>query len=272
MITEGICLDVVRAFRGCRGTITLTVDLDDNPGASPRVSKSSYEDAMPPGRLIRYLLPKYSLADIETAIRWLEIGEYVTPIGQGVILPRAPLSLTPKGVAFADTGRLEPAERDFVYQENPYAPFVARQFAPADDELFAFLKDNVLTPIGVKCFDGQVDGIEAFRGEILRKIRLARFFVCVLTHRLQLQNGRFASSVWLYQEIGAAVALGKKPLILVEEGLDEHYAGELQKNYEYVPFSRVEFEEPFRAIGKRILNDLTANHIPVGAGNQKEGT
>jgi hypothetical protein len=111
--------------------------------------------------------------------------------------------------------------------------------------------------------DGTIDGIEAFRGEILRKIAVARYFVCILTHRAELSAGGYASSVWLYQEIGAAVALGKKPLVAVEDGLDAHYAGELQKNYEYVSFNRGSFEEAFGDLGNRIRNDLLANHIPL---------
>jgi hypothetical protein len=75
--------------------MTRTID----PGRSPSTSSSTEDDAMPPGHLIRTLLPKYSLADIETAIRWLEIGEYVHSIGWGAIAPRALLALTPKGVS-----------------------------------------------------------------------------------------------------------------------------------------------------------------------------
>jgi hypothetical protein len=262
MITEGLCLAVVQALRGQRYTMTLTLNLDDTPGAAPKVSESPHDNAMPPGRLIRLLLATYSLADIEAAIRWLEIGEYVGEISQGVIVHRALLKLTPKGIAFADAGRLAAAERDLLYQEDPYAAFVARQFAAQDNELFAFLAERVLAPVGIKALDGRADGIEAFRGEILRKIRLARFFVCMLTRRAELRDGTFASSVWLYQETGAAVALGKKPLILVEDGLGEHYAGELQKNYEYIPFVRSGYAEAFEGVGQRILNDLDANHIP----------
>jgi hypothetical protein len=279
MVTEGICLAVVKRLRGQAYTMTRTLNLDDTPGAVPNVSKSTNDNAMPPDLLIRHLLATYPLPDIESAIRWLEIGEYVGHIGWGMLMPRALLHLTPKGIAFADSGRLDAAERDLLYQENPYAAFVARQFAADDDELFAFLADRVLAPIGIKAFDGRVDGIEAFRGEILRKIRLARFFVCILTRRAQLRDGTFASSVWLYQETGAAVALGKKPLILVEAGLGEHYAGELQKNYEYITFARPSrarmmrwfgsrtraqpgYAEAFQGAGQRILNDLDANHIP----------
>jgi hypothetical protein len=263
MVTEGICLAVVQRLRGQRYTMTRTLNLDDKPGAVPKVSETTYDDALPPRKLIRHLLATYPLADIEGALRWLEIGEYVGEISMGVMWPRALLNLTPKGIALADASRLDSAERDLLYQEDPYAAFVARQFAAEDDELFAFLADRVLAPIGIKAFDGRVDGIEAFRGEILRKIRLARFFVCILTRRAELRDGTFASSVWLYQETGAAVALGKKPLILVEAGLGEHYAGELQKNYEYIPFTRPDYAEAFQGVGKRIVHDLEANHIPL---------
>jgi hypothetical protein len=266
MVTEAICLAVVQRLRGQHTTLTRTMNLDDSPDAVPNVRESHYDDALPPGKLIRFLLATYPLADIEAALRWMEIGEYVGEISLGVLWPRALLNLTPKGIAFADAGRLDAAERDLLYQEDPYAAFVARQFS-GDDELFSFLADGVLAPIGIKALDGRVDGIEAFRGEILRKIRLARFFVCILTRRAELRDGTFASSVWLYQETGAAVALGKKPLILVEAGLGEHYAGELQKNYEYIPFARPDYAEAFRGVGQRIVHDLKANHIPLpGAG------
>jgi hypothetical protein len=127
------------------------------------------------------------------------------------------------------------------------------------------LRDTILGPIGIEALDGQVDGIEAFRGEILRKIRVARFFICLLTHRSPLAGGGFASSVWLYQETGAAVALGKRPLILVEDGMDEHYAGELQKNYEYITFDRANFVEAVDQVARRLISDLEANHIPLRA-------
>jgi len=64
---------------------------------------------------------------------------------------------------------------------------------------------------GFSATDGKVDGLDAFRGEIIRKIRDARLFVCLLTTREPLHDGSFASSVWLYQETGAAIALGKNP-------------------------------------------------------------
>jgi hypothetical protein len=49
----------------------------------------------------------------------------------------------------------------------------------------------------------------------------------------------------------------------VEEGLDEHFAGELQKNYEYIPFVRSDFAAAAAETQRRLTADLIANHIPV---------
>jgi hypothetical protein len=52
-------------------------------------------------------------------------------------------------------------------------------------------------------------------------------------------------------------------LILVEEGISDHFAGELQKNYEYIPFERSDFGAAFDEVGRRLINDLKANFIPL---------
>ena len=171
------------------------------------------------------------------------------------------VSLMPKGMALVESRLLPDEDRAYLYREDPYAAFVARQFRAKDDELFDYLRDKVLRPLGISALDGKVDGIEVFRGDLLRKIRDARYFVCILTHREQLRNEEYASSVWLYQEIGAAVALGKSPLVLVEQGLSNHYAGELQKNYEYEPFARDNFAAAFYRAGQRLRNDQLGNSI-----------
>jgi len=260
VITERMCLDVVKTLHGSTSFLTKTLNVDD--AARPTTTKSSIEHALPTGHVYRRLLAQYSLTDIETTVRWLEVGEYIGYTGVG-LESRMAMQLTAKGIALAAAGQLEAAERDLVYQENPYAAFVARQFRTDDAPLFEYLRDFVLAPLGIQALDGRVYGIEAFRGEILRKIRAARFFICLLTHRDELREGGFASSVWLYQETGAAVALGKKPLILVEEGLHDHFAGELQRNYEYLSFKRSAFAETLLMAGQRLRHDLEGNHIPI---------
>jgi hypothetical protein len=269
LITEQICVDVVRTLYHGSSTMKNTFNVGDSTGGDPERSTSSLlEHALPTGHLYRALLPHYSLADLEATVRWLEIGDYVSYSGYG-FSPRMAMQLTAKGVSLAELGLLDRSERFLVYQEDPYAAFVARQFQEEDSPLFQYIEQSILAPIGIQALDGRVDGIEAFRGDILRKIRAARFFICLLTHREQLRNGKYASSVWLYQETGAAVALGKKPLILVEEGMDEHFAGELQKNYEYIPFSRAEYESACRELGRRVRGDLAANHIPIHTTEQR---
>ncbi|MFH0812309.1 MAG: hypothetical protein V2A69_05660, partial [Pseudomonadota bacterium] len=65
-----------------------------------------------------------------------------------------------------------------------------------------------------------------------------------------------------YQEIGAAMAYEKKPLLLVEEGIDPQYVGELQKFYEYVPFTRSNHPRVFQSVLRRLQVDLDAALIP----------
>ena len=150
-----------------------------------------------------------------------------------------------------------------MYQEeDPYAVFVAHQFNRDDTDLVTHIREKVLLPHGFTMLDGRADGLEEFRTSILEKIRRARFFLCLLTKRVELASGAFASSVWLYQETGVAVAYGKKPLLLVEEGLDSDYVGELQSIYEYIMFTRSNQPQEFQAISRRFLVDLDTNLIP----------
>ena len=45
--------------------------------------------------------------------------------------------------------------------------------------------------------------------------------------------------------------------------MDDHFAGELQKNYEYIPFQRETFREAFGEVSRRIQNDLNEHFIPL---------
>jgi hypothetical protein len=127
----------------------------------------------------------------------------------------------------------------------------------------AFVRESVLDPRGFNVLEGRAEGLEDFRTAILNKIRRARFFLCLLTQRATLSSGDYVSSVWLYQETGVAVAYGKKPLLLVEEGVGKEYVGELQRIYEYVPFTRSNHARVFPGIAKRFLADLESCKIPA---------
>jgi hypothetical protein len=107
VITEQTCLDIVQVLYRQSSIVSLTLDLDNSPGAQPRTTQSTVEHGLPPGRVYRHLLPRYSLTDLETAIRWLELGEYISYSGVGIAAPRMVMHLTEGGIQLAEAGRLE---------------------------------------------------------------------------------------------------------------------------------------------------------------------
>ena len=225
MVTEGICLAVVQRLRGQRYTMTSTLNLETS--RAPCKRQPVYErrcDA--PDLLIRHLLATYPLADIESAIRWLEIGEYVATLAGACVMPRR-CSISRPRDRVRDAGRLDAVERDLLYQEDPYAAFVARQFAAEDDD-YSRSSRIAFGPDRNQAFDGRVDGIEAFRGEILRKIRLARFFVCILTRRADCVTALSPLACGSTRK-PARPWRSARSAHSVEAGLGEHYAGDLQR-------------------------------------------
>ena len=248
MITEATCADVVACLYA----------------GTTYIGNNAEPHSLPQNELYRRLLGRYSLSSIDSTVRWLEVGNFVGRSGFGLPAQGLPFAyvLTTKGIEYAKLGLLPPADKKLLYTEDPYRVFVARQFQPQDEPLFTELS-STLQAAGFTVSDGQVDALDTFRGEIIHKIRLAWLFICLLTHREAVVSGGFPSSVWLYQETGAAVALGKKPLLLVEAGMHPHYAGELQKTYEYISFERNSFVLMLPEVVRRIHGELTANHIPL---------
>jgi len=209
----------------------------------------------------------YQIPDLDIAIRWLKYNELVeekrafdNPFSNSY------LKLTTLGKDVVENGKFFLGLKERIYRdEDPYAVFIAHQFSRDDESLVSYIDKRVLNPIGLKLVSGRVDGLEEFRHTILKKIRECRFFLCLLTKRVELPSGQYASSTWLYQETGAALAYGKKPLLLVEEGIDSHYVGEFQKVYEHISFNRSNHPDAFESIQRRFINDLDANHIPLPA-------
>ena len=174
------------------------------------------------------------------------------------------LCLSNKGLGAATAESIYEKDKALLYQEqDPYGVFIAQQFNADDSELVNYIKDKVLKPNGFTSYEGSAEGLEEFRHAILNKIRYARFYLCLLTKRIELAHGGYASSVWLYQETGVAVAYDKKPLLLVEEGIDSQYIGELQKVYQYITFTRSNHPQRFDTISRRLIVDLEVNNIPL---------
>jgi hypothetical protein len=118
---------------------------------------------------------KYELSDVDAAIRWLYLGEYLTKTQFGARGPWLHV-LTEKGISVATSGCFSADERKLFYLEEPYQVFLAHQFRPEDEEIEEYLRRNVLLPAGYSVVDGKAEGLEQFRSAILSKIHKARFF------------------------------------------------------------------------------------------------
>ncbi|MDX1962287.1 MAG: hypothetical protein SFX18_03995 [Pirellulales bacterium] len=259
MVSESICLNILQFARGRTLTLTTTMHVSDPPSEQ----NSRHKDAFTDADLYRYLLTRYPMAEIDAAICWLQYSHY---IGESSATIRGPFwkQLTQKGRDAADAGGLPDDDRSLLYQEQqPHQVFVAHQFNADDTALVSYIRDRVLTPAGFELVDGRAEGLEDFRTSILTKIKRARFFICLVTKRIELSSGTFASSVWLYQETGVAVAFGKQPLLLVEDSIDTQYVGELQSIYEYIVFNRSNHPQVFDKILPRLIADLKAYSIPL---------
>jgi len=259
MVSEKICLEILRLVLGKDVMMTRT----GSPGTKDeKVSTSVTENAIMESDLYRPLLAMYDLNNIEAAIRWLQLGKFLGRTEWGLRGPWA-FTLTEKGVRAAKEGRFPDEDRKLLYQVEPYQVFIAHQFNTDDEELVRYLREDILRPAGYAAVDGRAEGLEEFRQAILNKMSRARFFLCLLTRRSELVTGTFVSSVWLYQEIGAAMAFGKKPLLLVEEGIDPHFVGELQKTYEHIEFTRSNHPRVFKRVVERFNADIEADLIPL---------
>lgn len=260
MLTEAICLDILRHLNE-NNTIMTNPFLRDELGNARREVE---EDSLSEGALYQMLLPKYDLQEIDTAVRWLQLGQYIGRTEWGLRGPWV-YKLLEKGTEVVQNGRFREEDLELLYRINPYTVFVAHQFSNDDQEIVDYIRMRLLEPKGLILRDGRADGLEEFRHTILKKIRDSRYFLCLLTKRASLDSGTFVSSVWLYQEIGAAIAYGKSPLLLVEEGIDPDFIGELQKTFEYIEFTRSNHPRVFDAISNKIRVDLQSNQIPLPA-------
>lgn len=260
MVSESICLEVLHLLAKCRLQW-------HSPIAEIAKAQGEHvvDNAADDRAIYCDLLGRYKLSAIDDALRWLQLAGYINE-GSGSIRGPYWRSLSDKGLAAVRARRLPEEDKKLLYQEeDPYAVFIAHQFNPDDAAVVKYIRERVLKPAGLTLLDGRADGLEDFRSSILAKIKRARFFLCLLTKRVELASGSFASSVWLYQETGVAVAYGKKPLLLVEDGIDSQYVGELQSIYEHIVFTRSNHPDKFDAISRRFLADLAAHHIPAPA-------
>ena len=74
---------------------------------------------------------------------------------------------------------------------------------------------------------------------ILDRIRSCEFFVCLMTRADEKKDGTFTTSPWLLEEKGAALAMGKRIVLMVENGVND--IGGLQGDWQRIHFTAKSF-------------------------------
>ncbi|MEU7757052.1 hypothetical protein AB0B57_31470 [Micromonospora sp. NPDC049101] len=114
--------------------------------------------------------------------------------------------------------------------------------------LSGLLEDNGFTVITGRAADGYV-GMA-----VLNRIRECEFFVSLMTRSRQFAEPgeKFATSAWLIEEKGAALAFSKYMVLLVEEGVDD--IGGLHGDWQRHEFTPPTFTTAARAAVQQLRN------------------
>src|SRR5262249_47186797 len=121
MVSETICVSVLTTLHEGKFIIN---------------ESGERHEGLPERTLYQRLLPRYELVQIDNAIKWLEIGDYLVRNGWG-LAPLYALSLSEKGREAAGRGSVSDEDRKLLHQVDPYAVFIAYQFNNDDIELYA---------------------------------------------------------------------------------------------------------------------------------------
>lgn len=113
---------------------------------------------------------------------------------------------------------------------NPRSVFLSYRFAEHDyvNGLTRLLQENgfeVITGTSSNTYVSQ---------SVLGRIRQANFFLSLMTRADEKVDGTFTTSSWLLEEKGAALALGKPLVLMVEEGVVDF--GGLQGDWQRIHF------------------------------------
>ena len=123
------------------------------------------------------------------------------------------------------------------YAKNQHI-FLAHKFA--EDDLTMVLKKTIERHKYLWA-EGKKNDLGKISADILAKIKNCGFFVAILTKQHELQGGNFTANSWLIEEKGAALALGQRPFVMVEEGIERHYVGFVQSDDQIINFKKAEF-------------------------------
>lgn len=133
--------------------------------------------------------------------------------------------------------------------------FLAYSYRSEDDEFVSGFK-RMIERFGFNVLDGKADQLGSISQAILNKIRQSDFVVIVMTKRDEKKNRKYTTSAWLLEEKGAALALGKKVAMMVEEEVDADDIGGLHGDDQRFQFSR----NNFAAKAMDVLEILDKSH------------
>jgi len=134
------------------------------------------------------------------------------------------------------------------YAKNQHI-FLAHNFM--DDNLLAALKKTIERH---KYFwvETKKSDVGKISTDVLAKIKKSGFFIAVMTRQHELKNGNFTANSWLLEEKAVALAFGQRPIIMIEEGVERHYAGFVQTEEQMISFNRTNFDTKTEEIIKAI--------------------
>lgn len=113
--------------------------------------------------------------------------------------------------------------------------FVGHSFAEEDERVVEQIK-HFLSKLGVKCDSGKRPEPKGISDKVKQRIDDAELFVGIFTRHLQQEDGSYSTSAWIVDEKSRALAVGKRLLLFVENGVRDF--GGLQGDYEYISFER----------------------------------
>jgi tetratricopeptide (TPR) repeat protein len=155
--------------------------------------------------------------------------------------------------------------------------FIGHSFDDKDIEIVKKIKEhieslNVKCETGVKPQHGFVS--EKIKKRIINNDIFVGIFTCdkkiLLENRKPSKEDFYATSNWVIQESGFAIAENKKLIFLVEKGI--YKFPELQGDQEYILFSRDLLGKTFTKINYMVLSmiDETSEEIPSETGEKLE--
>lgn len=137
----------------------------------------------------------------------------------------------------------------------PRTVFLSYSYRPEDEKLVETLR-ALLRRDGWNVIEGAHGDPGSLAADILAKIRKSERMIVLLTARDQLADAGFTTSAWLLEEKGAFIALGRRPLLLIEESVAKSQIGGIQGDDRWLSFTRDDFHE--KAL--EALDMLSAEH------------